>query len=194
MNTASKVRIYWAIVRLISRAAWAYLPMRVVLVLGALGWAVLMLSGCSPSYGPGVEMPRRNCGAVAVARGVLLTAAHCAKNDPNLIVADESRDLALVRGESEVAAEVRRGVEGEAVAACSPIHRVCVGGRLLREGVGHWEADLNISAGWSGSPVIGLDGALIGVVVACQGTTQWAGLYQIKKCKAGFAIVAEIIQ
>lgn len=127
------------------------------------------------------------------------------------VSADRERDLAWLETDATLSPvfRTRRGLEGEHVTAVSPVYDWSQSsGYLTREtylggepdggscdgsscrGVTYWETTLTIKPGWSGSPVLGDDGAAIGVVSSCQGFARWVGLRLEKTCKPGFALVA----
>ena len=61
-----------------------------------------------------------------------------------------------------------------------------------RPGAEFLVTDLSIAPGWSGSPVVGSDGQVVGVVTACLGSVRWAGLVRHKACRPGLAFVAPL--
>jgi hypothetical protein len=158
--------------------------------LGTAAAFVLFLA-CTPR-GPSINYADR-CGAVMVGPHVALTAGHCARGGPEVLAVDKARDLALITARAQhYNGHVRPAVVGEVVIACSALYDKCVTGAVThRNHIGYLETNLTVVPGWSGSPVVGLDGALVGIVTACMGSEIWAGLTKKKTCVPGFAFVAE---
>ena len=183
----------------------------------AVALAALFL-GCSPAATSAIHIssPGHECGAVAIGPHTALTAAHCVKwgaeksttwdvpggaSKPiTVISAARSNDLAVLYSADQFPSysTIRRGLEGEPVTAVSPVYQYARGQGVLQSSTDlgpaalYWETDLTIVPGWSGSPVYGTDGKVIGVISSCSGVVMWVGSRPVATCSPKFAVVAGI--
>lgn len=151
------------------------------------------------------------CGAVAVAPDVLLTAAHCtgdvesqvvllpheyAERAPGgyltgrVIARDVVRDLAavIVAGGHFVPVAVRAPEQDELVHVVAPrADWAAAYGAVWIAGGPFAETNLTIVRGYSGSPVFGADGAVVGLISSCHVS---AGAAQCRPGNARIAVPA----
>lgn len=157
----------------------------------------LLLLGCAFADAPAVRDPivvvmrdgLPNCSGFAIERNTVLTAAHCvgdenevdvvteeqwrttASASTHAVVAfrDRGRDLATLSGEFnfDMYVSFRALREREPVYSRSVYFGAMTDGNLL-DGAGYFrDSDMTIAKGWSGSPVFGLDGKVVGLVHSC---------------------------
>ncbi len=153
--------------------------------------------GCTPAFAPVSESavailmhdstPR--CSAFAVGEHELMTSAHCIEDFEamrieraggesdavDVVHIDDRRDLALLHTKLKFGQffKVRAPRIGEPVQTIASVYgwRRSYGEVLSRRYGTLRGSTLSIQHGWSGSPVIGVDGFAIGVVARCNGPT-----------------------
>jgi hypothetical protein len=134
------------------------------------------------------------CSGVAITTNQIMTAAHCLQglergdkvafvsherwtrtaggyDDARLAFVNEDRDLAVLTSPVPFLqpVEQRQPVEGEDLWARSALFGETHEGELL-PGIGFFrDTTITIRPGWSGSPVFGRDGKLVGIVHSCFG-------------------------
>lgn len=160
---------------------------------------------------------RPSCGAVAVAPHRLLTAAHCVSwgderekryvtdaqwrrtvsyySVAKVVAVNSSRDLAWLETAPSASrlpfVDVRDAVEGEAVYSIAPAFEWQIHpGQIVAGAAGFAFSSLTIEHGWSGSPVLGADGKLVGIVSACIDVNLFSGTGVKAHCAEDFAILA----
>jgi S1-C subfamily serine protease len=160
----------------------------------------LMLCACSyvgsPVKDPVVVIMRDGlpaCSGFAIAKDKVLTAAHCVTRNeaevvtetqwektasastPAIVVyTDLARDILVLSGEFNFTGYVslRPPRPNEAVYARSVYFGAITDGNVL-EGDGFFRnTTMTIALGWSGSPVYGLDGKVVGFVHSCEARKQ----------------------
>lgn len=163
----------------------------------ALVLFVLGCSSGEPPNDPVVVILRDGlpeCSGVAVSPNQILTVAHCVQglargdkvafvhrdrwqhtsagyDDARLAFVNEDRDLAVLSSPVTFAnpVEQREPVELEDVWARSALFDATSSGQLLT-GYGFFrDTTVTIKPGWSGSPVFGRDGKLVGIMRSCFG-------------------------
>lgn len=180
----------WLVWRELKRASRKRPP------LGPLAYAALVLClGCTyvgaPVKDPVVVIMRDGlpaCSGFAVAKDKVLTALHCVTQNEVEVVTetqwsrtasastpalveytDTARDIVVLSGEFNFTrlVKLRSPRVGEAVFARSVFFGAITDGNVL-EGEGFFrDTTMTIARGWSGSPVYGLDGKVVGFVDGC---------------------------
>jgi S1-C subfamily serine protease len=163
--------------------------------LGPLAFAVLLLVGCSyvgaPVADP-VSVVMRDglpaCSAFAVAKDKVVTAAHCVTGNAAEVVTetqwrlttnastpatveylDPARDLAVLTGEFNFTSPISlRPPTTEAIYSRSVLFDAIADGNVLAGAGAFRQTTLSVEFGWSGSPVFGLDGKVVGFVHSCR--------------------------
>lgn len=159
----------------------------------------LLVAACVPSSqvveNPVVVLMRDAhpaCSAFAIGRDEMLTAAHCVAGRDGAPVVTEPQWNATAKGsvwasvvwidtQRDVAAltsslvfvaplRLRSPTEGEDVHAIGAAFGWSTERGTLRPGFGRFlDTSLTVWPGWSGSPVLGSDGAAVGVLLNCLG-------------------------
>lgn len=133
-----------------------------------------------------------SCSAFAVGKHEILTATHCVRGTASLAVVpremwdttsdafapveiasiDDFGDIALLHTDFtfERPLKTRSPKEGEKVEAIGAVYKWARSyGETVNVAGNFSDSTLTIKHGWSGSPVIGQDGAALGVLVTCRG-------------------------
>jgi S1-C subfamily serine protease len=131
------------------------------------------------------------CSGFAIGRNEILTANHCVNDRESIafvtaeqwrfssnafqtgmvVWRDDDRDLAGLRVKLNFKSpvELRELVEGEAVRARSVFYQQTSRGMMLA-GDGYFrDSTITVIPGWSGSPVFGVDGKVVGLIRSCFG-------------------------
>jgi len=165
----------------------------------------LALLGCAPCkpQDPIVVILRDGqpvCSGFAVGPNQVLTAAHCVGDRPDVAIVtaeqwahtshgftlahvqlvDSSRDIASLSSDHifDVPLKMRGPVTGETVYARSIMFGEITDGNVLPGAGSFVDTTMSIIPGWSGSPVLALDGSVVGFVHSCIATVH--GLH--RKC------------
>lgn len=161
--------------------------------------AAIALAGCSPVVGRAPALDASIvvvmqdgfpvCSGFAIGESIVLTAAHCLRDDATpavvtsrqwltqtqssteaeVVSVDLARDLAVLSVDHSFADPLRQRapITGEQVFARSLKFGGIEYGNVLA-GAGYFrDTTLSIRLGWSGSPVLGHDGRVVGVVHSC---------------------------
>lgn len=151
------------------------------------------------------------CGAVAIGPHRLVTAAHCVDHlklgetayyvtkelwetpgmgtaQAKLAMIDPRTDIAYLQTEALLAPmDLRSARDGERVSVLSPRYDEALFG-VLGQGAGYFrDTTLDVQPGWSGSPIVGEDGKVVGIAVARIAPPDFA---RFKKCRPHTGIVA----
>lgn len=172
---------------------------------------LLSCSGPSPARDPIVVILRDGlpvCSGFAVGRTQIVTAAHCldgartvafataeqwrttakAFTVGHVTVLDVGRDLAAFESDAEFAEplRMRSPLLGETVTAESVMFGRQASGVVL-PGLGFYrDTTISVDFGWSGSPVLGADGRVVGFVHACTGRLSEQGRIE---CRPNTALI-----
>jgi S1-C subfamily serine protease len=186
------VRLY-LVLRELKRNSRKRPPIGPTFVYTALALLTFACAPSAPLRDPIVVVMRDGlptCSGFAVAQNQVVTAAHCVTDmfDVEIVTAeqwqytsnastpahvqyvDRQRDLAALSTEFNFDTKVtyREPIDGETVYARSVFFGAIADGNIL-PGIGFFrDTTISIDFGWSGSPVFGLDGKVVGFVDACR--------------------------